>query len=470
MKKMSQSAFPALVALCLSLFSLPGYTQTSVLAYQGNVMTGTSTVAPPGCCQFGFDKSTLPIIPTVGAFSADVTLSGSLAKGNLAITGWVVDVTLNNGTVVALDDLNGGLDNLAMFTTTTETSVCSTGPIGGGAIGCVDLTTKGSIVTGATFNLDTAKNPKGDVVVLNIGPSGDSFSYTTYAPTNTCVGGYVGDWVSTYVGPAGYVPCTASISSSKPGVWVRTGAPEPPTLALLGLGLVCLGFRRKSEMRHRIAQTERLIATTPWGITMKRILALLVIWPALASAQTYNYQITSGSFIGLTGVLTFAGNGFTGGGFSPGMSTFGPLSLDGWTGSLSWYDADNGDPSTGVWSTIPSITPDPTPPGGLTSSVQSSMGFTVPVSEYNPGTYTEAFTFGANYVVFGLNNQQANYQFDGQGLVTFTVVPYPGDPGVTELQNAVYTFSAPEPATLSLFVMGLAGVGLARRKSDRCAT
>jgi hypothetical protein len=68
---------------------------------------------------------------------------------------------------------------------------------------------------------------------------------------------------------------------------------------------------------------------------MKRILALLVIWPALASAQTYNYQITSGSFIVLTGVLTFAGNGFTGGGFSPGMSTFGPLSLDGWTGSLS---------------------------------------------------------------------------------------------------------------------------------------
>jgi hypothetical protein len=73
---------------------------------------------------------------------------------------------------------------------------------------------------------------------------------------------------------------------------------------------------------------------------MKRILALLVIWPALASAQTYNYQITSGSFIGLTGVLTFAGNGFTGGGFSPGMSTFGPLSLDGWTGSLSWSAQD----------------------------------------------------------------------------------------------------------------------------------
>jgi hypothetical protein len=209
------------------------------------------------------------------------------------------------------------------------------------------------------------------------------------------------------------------------------------------------------------------------GITMKRILALLVIWPALASAQTYNYQITNGSFIGLTGVLTFAGNGFTGGGFSPGMSTFGPLSLDGWTGSLSWYDADNGDPSTAVWSTIPSITPAPTPPDpAMPSSVLSSMGFTVPVSEYNPGTYTEAFTFGANYVVFGMNNQQANYQFDGQGFVTFTVIPYPpypGDPGLTELQSAVYTFSAPEPATLGLLIVGLAGVGWLGKRKPRLA-
>jgi hypothetical protein len=202
---------------------------------------------------------------------------------------------------------------------------------------------------------------------------------------------------------------------------------------------------------------------------MKRILALLVIWPALASAQTYNYQITSGSFIGLTGVLTFAGNGFTGGGFSPGMSTFGPLSLDGWTGSLSWYDADNGDPSTSVWSSIPHIMPAPTPPDpAMPSSVLSSMGFTVPGNFYAVGTYTEPFTFGANYVVYGLNNQVQNFQFFGQGLVQFTVgpyPPYPGDPGLTELQSAVYTFSAPEPATLSLFVIGLAALRLRRKRT-----
>jgi hypothetical protein len=207
---------------------------------------------------------------------------------------------------------------------------------------------------------------------------------------------------------------------------------------------------------------------------MKQLIALLLALPAIASAQVSStYTITTGSFNGQTGVLTFAGDGFIGGGFSPGMQTFGPFNFDDWFGSLSWYDADNGDPSTGVWSSIPSITPARTSPDPTMPTIGSSMGFTVPVSEYNPGTYTEPFTFGANYVVYGLNNQQANYQFDGQGWVTFTIVPYPpypGDPGFTELQSAVYTFSAPEPATWSLFVAGLAWFGLRRKRRAACAS
>jgi hypothetical protein len=247
MKKISQPASQALVALCLTLFCGPGYTQTSVLAYEGNVMTGTSTV-DVGTNSDGV-AITSPPISTVGAFDADITLSGSLAKNDLAISSFVIDVTLNNGTIFSFENLGGGLPILtasdAGGVKTTETSVCDTGS--SSTNGCLTLTTKGNTVSGATFDLTDTEGHSGESMTLSIGPNGDSFSYTaTRDPT--CGTGVATD-VGIYVGAAGDLPCSVGISNSKAGAWVvARSAPESSTLSLLIIGIVGLGLRRKLRL------------------------------------------------------------------------------------------------------------------------------------------------------------------------------------------------------------------------------
>jgi hypothetical protein len=245
------------VAVGLTVASVATHAQTTTLVYQGDVMTGTSTTV------LGLNSQGTPIIsspiPTLGAFDADITLTGSLAKNNLAISGFVVDVTLNNGTIFSFQNLGNGLAGLTSTDipgaiTTTETSVCTTET--STTSGCMNLTTKGNSVSGATFNLTDFEAHTGEGMTLSIGPNGDSFSYSaTLRSGISCTGGNV---FGAYVGPAGGLPCSVNVSNSRAGTWVSatTNAPEiDPTFAVSGLALlfgsVAIARGRRSHPDHR---------------------------------------------------------------------------------------------------------------------------------------------------------------------------------------------------------------------------
>jgi hypothetical protein len=52
--------------------------------------------------------------------------------------------------------------------------------------------------------------------------------------------------------------------------------------------------------------------------------------------------------------------------------------------------------------------------------------------------------------------------FSGSGTAVFDVAPFPGLPGQFQINRAIFTFSAPEPSTFWLLVLGFAGLATAR--------
>lgn len=231
------------------------------------------------------------------------------------------------------------------------------------------------------------------------------------------------------------------------------------------------------------------------GSKIKRLVALLLVAPALASANTELF-VTTGSMT-LTPVDDFstfaaAGNGFSASGtfdwIDPVTNPIGPMSgnspfppgpyrltfLDTLDETLSMVLTVNGVP----WEA-------PVPPGGggpPAGEGSASAGFTTSEIEItHPGTYSTSFLFSGT--LLGLPVASINQGFNcssmpcrgwdifGGGMVTLDAVPDLSIPGSLDISQATFTFKAPEPATTSLLLIGFGFGGLAALgRRHRCRT
>jgi len=56
---------------------------------------------------------------------------------------------------------------------------------------------------------------------------------------------------------------------------------------------------------------------------------------------------------------------------------------------------------------------------------------------------------------------------EGFGILTVTAIPYPGFPGLLQLEDPKFVFTTPEPSTASLLVLGFAGLAALGRRRQR---
>jgi hypothetical protein len=196
----------ALLALTVGM----AQAQDTTLTYQGLDITGTSTTyGPYGMVSSGF----------LATFFVQLDISGSLAAHDLQLLSAYVAA---NQYVLDLPSPlvgQGGPD------------FCSLG-------GCIDLTTKNGRITGATIAISFSGG--GVVNSANIGPAGDSFSYSFYDPGDTCLNMASGE-------------CVLTAANKTPGTWTVATSSVPeidPTsaascLMLLFGSLAVVRSRRK---------------------------------------------------------------------------------------------------------------------------------------------------------------------------------------------------------------------------------
>lgn len=218
--------------------------------------------------------------------------------------------------------------------------------------------------------------------------------------------------------------------------------------------------------------------------TLRSLIALLLFAPALALAQ----NVTNGSTFTMTPetfeiLFSFEGNGFFG---ELGMNFYignrnpllEPLPPD---GSL-YFSGDTSfpNPHLGMSLTINGV-PWSYGDGAPGAGYASAMFKTCCLPNY-PGAFTRGVSFvgtffGAPepfppegcYVSVSPSPCEAFGLF-GKGTGYFTLAPYPGIPGAMQITRATFTFSAPEPVTLWLFPLGLAGLAVMSRRRRPRAT
>ncbi len=197
--------------------------QTTVLEYQGELLTGSSTSLPTGtvgpCIGCGFSLATEPF---VGEISGSITFSGSPAAGNLTLTSYDFTLTGSGG---ANFPLNAG-----------PSPIIPIGPPYCADNGsCIDLIILGQSVVGAALELISTPYHS-DQSYMTVGPGGDSVSYVRSPPGatgGTCTNEVQGmqnpnDGTFTYTGPTIH-NCTIAASNTDPGRWrvlPPTAAPE----------------------------------------------------------------------------------------------------------------------------------------------------------------------------------------------------------------------------------------------------
>jgi hypothetical protein len=115
--------------------------QTTTLAYQGNVMSGSSSYLPSGFTYPSEGGVVLPSSPFSGTYTASITLTGSLAANNLYITSYSLSLTGSNGYTDGSSSDSAGPASPIYVEYPGGTSFC--GSLTGS---CIDLTTANGAV------------------------------------------------------------------------------------------------------------------------------------------------------------------------------------------------------------------------------------------------------------------------------------------------------------------------------------
>lgn len=202
---------------------------------------------------------------------------------------------------------------------------------------------------------------------------------------------------------------------------------------------------------------------------MKRLVTLLLLVPTLAFAQVQVGQITSGSAttVGDTLQFNFAGDGFSG----AGTFFFFPALFPPFSGQINIFE-QSPELSMGVTlNGVPWSDADTNAAPGFANAIIGTNS-DVPL---HPGTYSVPFGFSADFFGApasefmgpgfpGCNIVQCqSLEFNGSGIATLELAPYSSPAGSVQLVQATFTFTAPEPSTLWLLLLGVVGLAVLGR-------
>ena len=215
---------------------------------------------------------------------------------------------------------------------------------------------------------------------------------------------------------------------------------------------------------------------------MKRLIALLLLPPALANAtdspcmQGCSLDITAGSM----SVMADGGAHFNASG--PGFTASGGWIFFGGPAPEGAFDISPGRPVSIFWGensddgfTMSVVVdgfgyntgdPDPFEENGRSGSGEFEASSNTPIT--GAGTYKGTFSLDAFLGNDACRTSCKAIDVSGQGIATFHVVPE-GSTGLFEVSNATFSFvGAPEPSAASLMLLGVAGLAvLGLRRGSR---